>query len=38
MNDKVKYGSNFLDYKKIEDEFTTHLSKWLDWEDIASER
>jgi hypothetical protein len=38
MNDKVKYGSNFLDYKKIEDEFTTQLSKWLDWEDIASER
>lgn len=38
MNDKVKYGSNFLDYKKVEDEFTTHLSKWLEWEDIAPER
>lgn len=38
MSDKVKYGSNLLDYKKIEDEFATHLSKWLEWEDIAPER
>jgi hypothetical protein len=38
MNDKVKYGSNLLDYKKIEDEFATHLSKWLEWEDIAPDR